>query len=184
MALLRNALRFFLPMACVWTLAAGLVVLIQHQALRAQADEPQLQIAEEAALRLAGGADPKSVLPAANIALERSQSSFVTVYDSAGEVVASSASLHGAPPRMPAGVLDFALLNGGHRLSWQPQPGLRQALVIVPVRSGSAGFVVAGRSLRETERLKLQVLDLALIVWLAGLGACLPVAFAVARRAS
>jgi hypothetical protein len=68
--------------------------------------------------------------------------------------------------------------------SWQPGPGLRQALVIVPVRTGSAGFVVAGRSLREVEARKLQVLHLALLPWSAGMGACLLLAVLIPPRRS
>ena len=84
MQILRKTLYCWLPMACVWSLAAGLAVLLQHQVLRSQADEPQVQLAEDLAQRLAGGADPKSVLPAASVAIESSQAPFVAVYDAAG----------------------------------------------------------------------------------------------------
>ena len=181
---MRNASRWFLPMALVWSLAAGLTVLVQHEVLRLQADDPQLAMAGDAARRLEGGADPQSVLPATAVDLARDQSPFVAVYDASGAALASSATLRGQPPSLPAGVLQFAQRNGGHRLSWQPQPGLRQALVIVPVHGRGAGFVVAGRSLRETERRKLQVLHLGLIAWVAGLLACALLARALPRRAS
>ena len=67
---------------------------------------------------------------------------------------------------LPSGVFAFARAHAGHRLSWQPRQGLRQALVVQPV--AGKGFVVAGRSLRETEARKDQVLRLVLFAW--GLG--------------
>jgi hypothetical protein len=82
---------------------------------------------------------------------------------------------------LPSGVLEFARTHGGHRLSWQPRRGVRQALVIAPV--AGKGFVVAGRSLRETEARKQQVLQLVGIAWAIGLaGLLLPASWLAIRN--
>jgi hypothetical protein len=70
------------------------------------------------------------------------------VFDDSGNVLGSSATLHGAIPIYPSGVLDYTLKNGEDRLTWQPERGVRMATVVVRY---SKGFVMAGRSLREVE---------------------------------
>jgi len=167
---LRRALRPWLLMAAVWSGAAFALLLVEHQSLRLQANDPQVQMAEDAAARLGEGAPPAAVLPGgADVEIARSLAPFLVVYDGAGAPVAGSGKLHGALPNLPGGVLEHARAQGGHRLSWQPEPGVRQALVVVPVRGRGAGFVVAGRSLREVEARKGQVLEFLGLLWGAGL---------------
>ena len=108
-----------------------------------------------------------------------------TITAASGTPLAGSGRLHGAMPRMPGEVLPFARAHGGHRLSWQPEAGVRQALVIVPVRGGGKDrFVVAGRSLREVEQRKRQVLRYLALLWGLGLAAlAAPALLSSARRA-
>jgi hypothetical protein len=165
---IRRALRPCLLMATVWSGAVFALLLVEHQAMRLQANDPQVQLAEDAAARLAAGATPAAVLPAGgDVEIARSLAPFLVVYDAAGAPLAGSGKLHGALPVLPGGVLEHARAQGGHRLSWQPQAGVRQALVVVPVSSG--GFVVAGRSLREVEARKRQVQAFLGLLWGAGL---------------
>jgi len=146
-------------------------VLVQHQVLRLQADETQVQLAEDAARRLADGAPAPSVLPPGEeVPLASSLAPWLAVYDGNGAPLASNGSYRGAAPMLPTGVFEFARSHHGHRLSWQPRKGVRQALVIVDLPKG---FVVAGRSLREVEEHKRQVLDLALMAWGVGLAVLL-----------
>ncbi len=168
-------------LAAVWTLAAGAIVLVQHQVLRQLADEPQVQMAEDAARRLAEGADALSVLPAgAPVPVDRSQAPWLAVYDASGAPLASSGLYRGGAPMLPGGVFEFARTHDGHWLSWQPRPGVRQALVVAPIQR--AGFVVAGRSLREVEARKRQVLELMAMAWCAGLAALALPALLLASR--
>jgi hypothetical protein len=167
---LRRALRPWLLMAAVWSGATFALLLVEHQSLRLQANDPQVQLAEDAAARLAAGAAPMAVLPPGDeVEIARSLAPFLVVYDAAGAPIAGSGKLHGALPKLPGGVLEHARAQGGHRLSWQPEAGVRQALVVVPVRNGGAGFVVAGRSLREVEARKRQVQEFLALLWAAGL---------------
>jgi hypothetical protein len=134
---LRRSLRYWLAMAFAWSLSLAVVLAVQHQLLRLQANDPQVQMAEDAAARLVAGAGPELVLPpGGDVAIEHSLAPWLLVYDASGTPLAGSGRLHGALPRMPGGVLPFARAHGGHRLSWQPEAGVRQALVIVPVRGG------------------------------------------------
>jgi hypothetical protein len=76
---------------------------------------------------------------------------YVVVFDDAGKAVTSSGLLHGQLPNLPAGVFDVTRKAGEDRLSWQPEPGVRSAAVVVHYQGAQAGFVMAGRSLREVE---------------------------------
>lgn len=40
---------------------------------------------------------------------------------------------------------------GENRVTWQPEPGIRIALVVRPVGNDSGRFVAAGRNMREAE---------------------------------
>jgi hypothetical protein len=165
---LRRALRPWVLMSAVWSGAVFALLLVEHQQLRLQANDPQVQLAEDAAARIDAGAPAASVLPPAPaVDIGRSLAPFVAVYDAGGVPVASSGSLHGAAPRLPMGVFRFARARGGHRLSWQPEAGLRQALVVAPLRAG--GYVLAGRSLREAEARKAKVMSFLGLLWGAGL---------------
>jgi hypothetical protein len=140
--------RLVLPVILATFLSCLLFAAIR-QVLRAGADDPQVQIAEDAAAALEIGVEPRALMPGLQTEVERSLSPFIAVYDQAGVPLASSALLDGALPQLPSGVLAGSVQ---HRLTWQPEPGVRIALVVQPYGGQKSGFVAVGRSLRETER--------------------------------
>jgi hypothetical protein len=148
---LKNILRHWIPLAVAITALCGLVYLVVQQELRQTANDPQIQIAEDAALAMENGAPVNSRLPADKVAIEKSLSPFVIVFDDRGEVIASSATLHGGTPQLPPGILDYVRTHGEDRVTWQPEPGVRIAAVVVRFTGAQPGFVLAGRSLREVE---------------------------------
>jgi hypothetical protein len=177
-------MRNWLALALCWSLVAGTIVFVAHWQLRTGANDPQVQMAEDAARQLAAGIEPAAVVPRGGVVpVESSLATWLAVYDANGTPLLSSGSYAGKAPDLPGGVLEFARKQGGHRLSWQPRPGVRQALVVVPVPD--AGYVVAGRSLREVEARKQQVLELVLLAWLVGLaGLLLPALLLPSRNGS
>jgi hypothetical protein len=152
-------LKQWLPIAVVALVLCCLVYLAAQQALRDGANDPQIQMAEDGASALATGSIPQSLLPAAPIDVGRSLAPFLIFYDDVGKVVASSASLHGQPPSPPAGVFEYVRKNGEERVTWQPEPGVRIASVIIRVNGSQSGFVLAGRSLREVEKRAARVMN-------------------------
>jgi hypothetical protein len=170
---IKAVLRHWIPLAVVITALCGLVYLAVQQELRQAANDPQIQMAEDAAAALEGGAPVESVIPSETVAIERSLAPFVTVFDDSGGVAASSARLHGAVPELPAGVLEYARNHGEDRITWQPEEGVRIAAVIVRYRGSASGFVLAGRSLREVEVREDNALLEAAAAGIAALGASL-----------
>ncbi len=176
--LLRSAGLLFLPLAVVATGLAGTVYIVAQQALRAGADSPQLQLAEDAARALDAGTDPAVVTGPATVDVAESLAPFIVVFGVSGNPLAASGELDGADPVPPRGVLAHATAGGPSRVTWQPQAGVRIAAVTVPWNGGT---VLAGRSLREVERLEDQALLLTGAGWAATVSslaaACLAVAW-------
>jgi hypothetical protein len=181
--LIVRAILLFLPLAVLTSGLAGTVYIVAQEQLRSGANSPQVQLAEDAARALNGGAAPTTVTGPVTVDIGQSLAPFVVVFDASGHPLASSGQLDGAPPTPPKGVLDSAVANGSNRVTWQPRPGVRLATVTVP---WSGGTVMAGRSLREVERLEDQALALVIAAWAATLGAvalaCLFVEWLAGRR--
>jgi hypothetical protein len=139
--------------AAVITLLCGIIYVTVQQTFRASADDPQYQMVGDAANAISKGANPKS-LTGNTPPLEISQtlSPYLIIYDKDGHVVANNAVLNGSPLKIPQGVLDYIQQHGADHATWQPQPGVRQAMVAVRATAGGKSYsVVAGRSLFKVE---------------------------------
>jgi hypothetical protein len=161
-----NILRHWLPIAAVTTLLSGLIYLEVQQSLRWGANDPQIQMGEDAAAALAAGGTPESMLPATQVEISSSLAPFMVIYNAKGEPLASSARLHGATPALPSGIFDYTRQNGEDRITWQPEQGVLIAAVVVVYAGAQPGFVLAGRSLREVEIRTSQAEQITGIGWL------------------
>ena len=166
--LVRRALAFFLPVAVLATLCCGLVYTAVQQDLRMGANDPQLQLAEDAARALDGGAQPSTLVGSTKVDVATSLAPFVVIFDASGNVLATDGQLDGHDPVPPPGVLDAARQNPPNKVTWEPRAGVRIASVTVPWHGGT---VLAGRSLREVERQEDNILLVAAAAWLVMLGA-------------
>lgn len=163
-----------------WAAATVLALLVYaavQQAHRSGANDPQVQVAGDAARALALGADPHAVAGGPAVDLAASASVWTTVFDAANRVLASTAVLDGRTPAPPAGVLESARAEGENRVTWQPRRGVRSATVSALVPGGSRRVVTVGRSLREVE---VRVERLERIVGAAWLAASLGIVLAAA----
>jgi hypothetical protein len=174
----RIAILVFLPMAIVATALAGVVYVVAQQDGRWLANEPQVQLAEDAAARLDAGGRPQDQVDPVPVDIAQSLAPFVVVYGSADNVLASGGMLDGQPPAVPAGVLATARATGRNAVTWQPRSGVRVATVSVP---WTGGTVLAGRSLRLVEEHASQLALLVIAGWLATLAALVVAAGVVAR---
>ena len=175
---LRLAILLFLPLAVVATGLAGLVYLVAQQDGRWLANEPQVQLAEDAAARLDAGGSPADQVGRVPVDIARSLAPFVVVYGTSGDILATDGTLDGAPPAVPPGILANARATGRDAITWQPRAGVRIATVTVPWRGGS---VLAGRSLRLVEEHASALELMVAAAWLATLAA-LAIAAGVAAR--
>ena len=148
--MLSAALRRFLPFALAITLLCGIVYVIAQQEYRMAANEPQEQLASEVAAKITAGATPSAVVSGTSVDIVRSEGVFTVVYDGQAKALAGIVVMDGTSVSVPAGAVTYALDHGTNRVSWQPKVGIREALVLKKVNSGTV--VVVGRSLREPER--------------------------------
>ena len=166
----RHTLKVVLPLTVASIILIGFTYLAVQQDMRSSANDPQIQLAEDAATTLEAGAVPATVLPATNtVDVSKSLAPFMEVLNDSGTVVASSGTLNGAAPILPSGVLDKAR-TAEDRITWQPQSDVRLATVVVHYGGAQPGFVVTARSLREVEKRENQLTSIAagtLIVILA-----------------
>jgi hypothetical protein len=163
---IRRAIALFLPGAVLATALCGLVYLAVQQLDRIGANDPQVQLAEDAAVRLDAGAAPVGVVGATEVDVATSLAPFIVVYDENGTVLATDGQLDGSPPSIPIGVLDTARETGRDAVTWQPREGVRLATVTVPWNGGA---VTAGRSLRLVEERASTFLLLVGAAWVVTL---------------
>ncbi len=170
MSRLKNVLRTWLPLAVSVTALCLLLYVTVQQSLRQGANDPQIQMAEDAAAALNRGESAKSVVPASQVDIGSSLAPFVAVYAATGKPATSSGLLDGQLPDYPLGALQAAQHTGENRVTWQPSSGVRIASVVVPCKDG---YVVAGRSLREVESRVSQMGTLIGLGWILIMAATL-----------
>jgi hypothetical protein len=165
MSLLTHSFLKWLPIAIGCTLVLGTSYVFVQQAYRMSANDPQTMVAHDIATELAAGTAPDQLVSNETIDPSISLSPFVIVFDAAGKPVVSSASLAGTTPVPPIGVLDSSKASGENKVTWQPRSDARIAAVVVPVKGGADGFVLAGRSLRVVEERVGDLTSIGVLGW-------------------
>jgi len=169
MTLSRRILIRWVQLAALATAVSLMVYVAVQQVGRQIANDPQIQISRDARAAIAAGQPVESVVPAARVDIETSLAPWVTIQNDSGVVVESSGRLHGQLRSVPGGVLESVRQNGEEQVTWQPEPGVRMATVVVRTPGSPGVFVVAGRSLRETEARISMLGKLLLVAWVATL---------------
>src|SRR3569833_45694 len=163
--------------AALITLVCILVYVTVQQSFRLSANDPQVQMAHDAALAIDQGADPKTLAATeTDIDIARGLSPYVAVYDPSGNMVTGKATLNGKPLRIPQGVIDYIRKNGRDAASWQPEAGVRQAMVGTSTANGKY-IVIAGRSLASTEERITRLGEQVAFGWVMSLISMLVVVF-------
>jgi hypothetical protein len=163
----------WLPIAIVTVGICLLVYAAVQQSFRQSANDPEIQMAEDAASALAKGATVETVVPLAEVDVQRSLSPFMIVYDDSGTVLKTSGLLNGQVSPLPDGVLGYTRVAGQDRVTWEPQQGVRMAALVVRYTGQQSGYVLAARSLREVEKREDQLFLIAGLAMLCILAASL-----------
>jgi hypothetical protein len=146
------------------TFTSLLVYVATQQVLRLGANEIPAELAAEISINLENSNSPKDAVPGEITDISKSPGTFVMVFDKDKNLIASSAVMGKDKPAYPKGVLDYVDKNSEDRVTWQPQEGLRFATIAI--KAGD-NYIVAGRSLKETEKLIRTVGNLVFYAWLA-----------------
>ncbi len=169
-----KALLLWLPFALAITIMSALVYVTVQQNFRMSANDPQIQLVQDAQKDLANGAPAEAFTSQQATDISKSLAPYILVFNEKGETVAGTAALDGQLPKFPSGVFDAAKSRGENRFTWQPKAGIRQAVILDKYESKNAsstttGFVAVGRSIREIEVRENNLTRMALISWLAAL---------------
>lgn len=169
MSLFMRAFPKWLPIGVAVTLVLLISYAFAQQVYRQSANDPQVMMAHDTAAALAAGTPADQLVSREKVDPSASLAPFLIVLDSSGHVVVSSMTLGGSSPVPPSGVLDTAKTSGEYRVTWQPRVDARVASVVVPVKGGPGGFVVAGRSLKAVEDRVDQLGQMAGLGWIGTL---------------
>jgi hypothetical protein len=148
MRLLLISASLFIPVALGLTAVSAVTYIEEQQILRQSANEPQRSLAYHALVRLQQGSTPATVAAGDTVVIEVDPSVWIMVTDAVGRPIAGTGQLHNALPMLPAGIYDVARTDQIDILTWQPEQGVRQAIVALKAPDG---FIVSGRSLVWTE---------------------------------
>ena len=159
-----------LAAAAIVTILAGLVYATVQQTYRTGANDPQLQLARDISNKIESKGTPGKWFDDDTIEISRSLSVFNTLYNDKNEPALSTGVLHGKLPLLPEGVFDEAKKNGENVFTWQPEQGVRVAIVLKSIPSSSYSFVAVGRSLDEVELREKNLRWTVLISWLLCMG--------------
>ena len=182
-----SLLRPWLPLAVLCVAGPLFVYAMVQQVYRQSADDPQIQMAEDAAAKLQNGTAAHDVLSSQTIDVANSLSPFMIVYDQNGNEIAANARLDGKTPQLPGAVLPDMQADkvslpwkfgpaDERRFTWQPEPGVRLATIVTEFEGTQSGFVLVGRNMREVERR----IDAAMALTIAGTVGLLAGTFAAA----
>ena len=164
----------WIPLAALTVLLTGMIYVANQQSYRSGANDPQIQMATDAVNALEDGASPQDLVPANKVDIAESLAPYLAIYDTGHQIVATSATLHGETLAPPSGVFDNAQTNGVNILTWQPESGVRSAIV---VKSYPGGYVLAGRSLQSVEERETSLEQLLFIGGLAAMALIFAVIF-------
>lgn len=138
------------------------IYLVAQQTLRQNANDPQIQLAEDSTTSFSRGGMPSIIGDANKTDVATSLAPFLMIYDNNRQLVAASVILDGNTPVLPPGVLANTTSGHENRLTWQPRGGVRIAAVVVKYKNG---YILAGRSLREVDIRENDALYMVMIGW-------------------
>lgn len=151
----------WLAAAVIVTLIFGSVYVAFQQEGRRSANAAPASAAA-AQVQLLGS----DTVPSPRLELTPDSGVFVIIYGSDDKPESGTATLHHVLPILPAGVLQTARTSGYDAVTWQPESGLRMAIV---ARSSAGKVVVAGQSLAPYEERDTMTMILLGLGWLGSI---------------
>ena len=156
----------YLLLIAVITIIMGVIYATVQQSYRTGANDPQIQIAEDVGAKIQQGKSVENIFQTDTIDISNSLSPFVVLYDASGRPLHSTGYLNSKMAQLPAGVFNVAKSDGQDRVTWQPQDGVRMAMVLIHINSSPVQFVAVGRSLTEVEIRESNLIKMIFVGWI------------------
>ena len=161
-----RSVAIFLVLLALVTVIFGAIFGTGQQILRGDANYPQVDVVNQVSEILNQGMPPDAILGGAETTdMATSSAVFVIIYDKDHKVAGSSAQLDGQTPVPPDGSFQAASESstGEYSFTWEPKEGVRIAAVLK--KADDNFYVLAGRSLAETEKRIQTLAYCTLIGW-------------------
>jgi hypothetical protein len=160
----------------VITLVYGVIYRVAQQIYRQSANDPQVALVQNGIAQMKQTKSAYSAQPGEIIDMSASASPFVAVVDPAFKLLTSNARIGINDmniPLPPDKVFEDAKDKGERRFTWQTASGWRFATIVqyVKLESGEEYYVLAARSLSETEQRTTQLALVIGIAYLISIGA-------------
>lgn len=182
---MKRVLQVWMPFAFLISFFCIVVYGAVHQNIRSAANDPQIEMIES--IIQASNEDPNmdlTPLLGQAVDIKTSLAPFVIIFNDVAAPVASSAVLNGKTPIPPGGVFKYLVTHDEDNFTWQPQVGVRAAVVMRKLDGVRHGFILVGRSLREVEKRGGELGFFILVSWIVGMSITLLYSLVAARRAS
>jgi hypothetical protein len=166
----RTGLGSHFTVLIIVSVLCGLIYATVQQVHRAAANDPQIQIATDMRNAIENNHSLSKWMNDDSIDIAKSLSVFKTMFAKNGSPVQSTGLLEQQAPRLPHGVLDFTDVHGENLVTWQPQSGVRVAMVVEAVHSPQIAYVAVGRSLKEVEKRESILTTMVFVAWLVCIG--------------
>lgn len=155
----------WIPFAWTITLLCGLLYLCIYQVMRVEADQAQIELAQDIATSLYKNETPKATI-SGTVDIEKSVAPFIVLYNSNGSPVDGTGKLDDHLPSLPEDIFKKTQTHTERRFTWEPRGNTRVATVVRYYQNEKhAGFVLAGKNLRETEHAAGSLLVLIGSAW-------------------
>jgi len=169
-----NLIKTWTPLALVITAFCGLSYITVQQNYRMSANDPQIELAQDVSRQLSEGQNFQYFIPQRKIDMAKTLASYILIFDGNGKIIGSSITLNGQNPVVPQGVFAQTKRQGETRFTWQPQQGVRSALVMDYYSNPkTSGFVAVGRSLKEIEIREDNLEKMVALAWIFTLASSL-----------
>ncbi|HSX28858.1 MAG TPA: hypothetical protein VLF60_05415 [Candidatus Saccharimonadales bacterium] len=138
-----------------------------QQNYRQNANDPQVQYAEDISNALEQGASPDQLGGGSTVDPRKSLGLFLIVTDENKKVQTSTMSLDNNSPVPPDGTFTAAKKGKEQRFTWQPQKDVRVAVVMKHFGGKQSGFIMVARSLTEIEKRETQLMGMSFAAFVA-----------------
>ncbi len=156
--------------AIIISASFALIEVVVQQTYRQAANDPQVQIANDAMLALQSSAAILDLIPKQRVQIDLSLKEFLIIYDTEGNPIAGNGYIGEKLLVVPKGVFEAAKKAGENRVTLEPKPGIRIAAIVVPFVGREAnGYALSGRNLREVEAREASLYTSVLYAWFATL---------------
>ena len=162
---IKGSFKKWLPLGFSITAVFLFGYVIVQQDLRMGVNDTQAEIAGNVDLALGEGTPYKFFNSANPVKIGKSLTPYLILYGLDGKPLGGNGAMEGNYPTPPKGVFDYVLSHKEDRFTWEPKPGVREAVVIRLHDGTSPAYILVGKSLTEVEKHIAQLSLLTQILW-------------------